>query len=185
MAIANDPDVLIADEPTTALDVTTQAQVLEVLQDVRRRTNSALILITHDFGVVAGVADRVVVMYAGKVVETGPVDDVLLRPAHPYTKGLLASMPRLEQEDRRLARIPGQPPSLIDVPSGCAFHPRCPLAHLPDPCSDVVPELAAVAGAGPDDGVQATQAGRAAACHFSDEVVRLSSLSPSSSGGRR
>jgi oligopeptide/dipeptide ABC transporter ATP-binding protein len=173
MAIANDPDVLIADEPTTALDVTTQAQVLDVLQDVRRRTNSALILITHDFGVVAGVADRVVVMYAGKVVESGPVDEVLLRPAHPYTKGLLASMPRLEQEDRRLARIPGQPPSLIDVPSGCAFHPRCPLAHLPDPCSTDVPELAAVAGERP---------ARASACHFSGDVVQ-GSVMPASSAG--
>jgi oligopeptide/dipeptide ABC transporter ATP-binding protein len=159
MAIANKPDVLIADEPTTALDVTTQAQVLTVLQDVRRRTHSALILITHDFGVVAGVADRVVVMYAGKVVESGTVDEVLLDPAHPYTKGLLASMPRGEYEDGRLMRIPGQPPSLIDVPSGCAFHPRCPFVRMPDPCASAVPELRTVG------------TGRRAACHFAGHLV--------------
>ncbi|HEX3622257.1 MAG TPA: ABC transporter ATP-binding protein [Acidimicrobiales bacterium] len=163
MAMANDPDVLIADEPTTALDVTTQAQVLEVLKDVRRRTHSALVLITHDFGVVAGVADRVVVMYAGKVVESGTVEEVLLHPAHPYTKGLLASMPTLDREEERLARIPGQPPSLIDVPSGCAFHPRCPYAQLPDPCASALPELRPSPGAAAD--------GHRSACHFSDRLV--------------
>jgi oligopeptide/dipeptide ABC transporter ATP-binding protein len=141
MAIANDPDVLIADEPTTALDVTTQAQVLEVLQEVRRRTHSALILITHDLGVVAGFADRVVVMYAGKVVETGTFMDVLRQPEHPYTRGLLASIPRLDQGSGRLTRIAGQPPSLIDVPTGCAFHPRCPFARVPEPCALSVPAL--------------------------------------------
>ena len=166
MAMANDPDVLIADEPTTALDVTTQAQVLELLKDVRRRTNSALILITHDFGVVAGVADRVVVMYAGKVVESGTVDEVLLHPAHPYTRGLLASMPRNEQEGRRLMRIPGQPPSLIDVPSGCAFHPRCSFIRRPDPCVTAVPELRPLDGA---DGA----GGHVAACHFTGRLVEV------------
>jgi peptide/nickel transport system ATP-binding protein len=160
MAIANDPDVLIADEPTTALDVTTQAQVLEVLKEARRRTHSALVLITHDFGVVAGVADRVLVMYAGKVVESGTVEEVLLHPAHPYTQGLLASMPRLEQQDRRLVRISGQPPSLIDVPSGCAFHPRCPFARLPDPCAVAAPELRPT-----------SDTGHQVACHFSDQLV--------------
>ena len=161
MAMANEPDVLIADEPTTALDVTTQAQILDVLQEVRRRIRSALILISHDFGVIAGVADRVLVMYAGKVVESGTVEQVLLRPAHPYTRGLLASMPRLEHEDRRrLTRIAGQPPSLIDVPSGCAFHPRCPHGRLPDPCAGSVPELRPT-----------VVDGHVAACHFSDQLV--------------
>jgi oligopeptide/dipeptide ABC transporter ATP-binding protein len=165
MAMANDPDVLIADEPTTALDVTTQAQILDLLQDVRRRTHSALVLISHDIGVVAQVADRVVVMYAGKVVETGTVEDVLLHPAHPYTKGLLASMPRWEQENRRLVRIAGQPPSLIDVPTGCAFHPRCPYVQLPDPCAGSVPELLLVSGAG--------RTRHLAACHFSGQLVAV------------
>ena len=165
MAMANDPDVLIADEPTTALDVTTQAQILDLLQDVRRRIHSALVLISHDIGVVAQVADRVVVMYAGKVVETGTVEDVLLHPAHPYTKGLLASMPRWEQQNRRLMRIPGQPPSLIDVPSGCSFHPRCPFVHLPDPCASSVPELQSVAGE------------HLAACHFNGRLeVAMNSI---------
>ena len=164
MAMANDPDVLIADEPTTALDVTTQAQVLELLKDVRRRTHSALILITHDFGVVAGVADRVAVMYAGRVVESGTVDQVLLEPAHPYTRGLLASMPRLEQEHDRLTRIPGQPPSLIDVPSGCPFHPRCPYAKLPDPCAASVPEMRTVELEGP---------AHPAACHFAGHLAEV------------
>jgi len=162
MAMANEPDVLIADEPTTALDVTTQAQILGVLQDVRRRIHSALVLITHDFGVVAGVADRVLVMYAGRVVESGTVDEVLLHPAHPYTQGLLASMPRLEQEGRRLTRIAGQPPSLIDVPSGCAFHPRCPFARLPDPCAGAVPQLRPTSATG-----------HVAACHLADQLVEL------------
>jgi oligopeptide/dipeptide ABC transporter ATP-binding protein len=162
MAMANDPDVLIADEPTTALDVTTQAQILEVLQDVRRRTHSALILITHDIGVVAGVADRMVVMYAGRVVESGTVDEVLLDPAHPYTKGLLGSMPRWEQPDRRLMRIPGQPPSLIDVPAGCPFHPRCPFVQLPEPCAASVPELLSV-----------SDTGHAAACHFRGQLAAV------------
>src|SRR5204863_3093935 len=126
VAIANDPDLLIADEPTTALDVTTQAQVLEVLARVRQRTGSAMVLITHDLGVVAGVADRVLVMYAGRVVEAGTVRQVFHRPEHPYTLGLLGSRPRLDRGGgRRLERIPGQPPSPIDVPPGCAFHPRC------------------------------------------------------------
>jgi oligopeptide/dipeptide ABC transporter ATP-binding protein len=143
MAIANDPDVLIADEPTTALDVTIQAQVLEVLERVQDRTRSAIVLITHDLGVVAGVADRVLVMYAGRAVETGIVDQIFYRPEHPYTLGLLASLPRLDQnaEGARLYRIHGQPPSLVHVPPGCAFHPRCEFAELPAPCSTLVPEL--------------------------------------------
>ena len=142
MAIANDPDLLIADEPTTALDVTTQAQVLEVLARARERTRSAMVLISHDLGVVAGVADRVVVMYAGRVVETGTVRQVFHNPEHPYTAGLLGSLPRLDQRGgRHLTRIPGQPPSLVDVPPGCPFHPRCPVAQVPEPCAGDRPEL--------------------------------------------
>jgi oligopeptide/dipeptide ABC transporter ATP-binding protein len=148
MAIANDPDVLIADEPTTALDVTIQAQVLEVLERIQDRTNSAIVLITHDLGVVAGVADRVLVMYAGKAVETGGVDQIFYESKHPYTLGLLASLPRLDRGDKseRLFRIKGQPPSLIFVPPGCAFHPRCEYARLPSPCSTEVPTLRDVEG---------------------------------------
>jgi len=160
MAIANDPDVLIADEPTTALDVTIQAQVLEVLERVQGRANTAIILITHDLGVVAGVADRVLVMYAGKQVELGDVDDVFYRSRHPYTRGLLASLPRLDVDARteRLHRIRGQPPSLVFLPPGCAFHPRCEDARLPEPCSTAVPELRKI---GPRQW---------SACHFAEEL---------------
>src|SRR5439155_4300482 len=131
MSIANDPDVLIADEPTTALDVTIQAQVLEVLERIQERTNSAILLITHDLGVVAGMADRVMVMYAGQQVELGGVDQIFYESRHPYTLGLLASLPRLDESGARvlrLHRIKGQPPSLIHVPPGCPFHPRCEFA---------------------------------------------------------
>ncbi len=127
MSIANEPKLLIADEPTTALDVTIQAQVLEVLQAAQRETNAATILITHDLGLIAEMADRVVVMYAGRVVEVADVFTIFKDPRHPYTVGLMASLPRLDAELERLAPIPGQPPSLIDVPSGCPFHPRCRL----------------------------------------------------------
>ncbi len=142
MAIANDPDVLIADEPTTALDVTIQAQVLDVLERIQERTDTAIVLITHDLGVVAGVADRVLVMYAGRQAELGSVDDVFYRPSHPYTRGLLASLPRLDRgpERQRLHRIKGQPPSMIFLPPGCAFHPRCPYADLDGPCATTVPD---------------------------------------------
>ena len=162
MSIANDPDVLIADEPTTALDVTIQAQVLEVLERVQARTNSAIILITHDLGVVAGVADRVLVMYAGRAVEVGSVDQVFYKSQHPYTLGLLASLPRLDQDtkDVRLHRIEGQPPSLINVPQGCPFHPRCLFARTPDPCASDRPELRPL-----------DEADHVAACHFSEEVL--------------
>ncbi len=128
MSIANEPDVLIADEPTTALDVTVQAQVLDVIERIQQRTRTAILLITHDLGVVAGVADRVLVMYAGGKVEEGPVDPIFYETAHPYTQGLLASLPRIDRRDgdTRLYRIPGGPPSPLARPSGCAFHPRCP-----------------------------------------------------------
>ncbi len=137
MALANDPALLIADEPTTALDVTLQAQVLDVLERIRTRTGSSILLITHDLGVVAGVAERVAVMYAGRRVEDAPVDELFARPSHPYTLGLLASLPRLDRpaRDGTLFRIPGQPPSLVQRPDGCAFHPRCPFAVLPVPCA--------------------------------------------------
>lgn len=126
MAIANDPDVLIADEPTTALDVTIQAQILDVLERARQAVDSALILITHDLGVVARTAHRLFVMYAGRTAETGLIDDVFERPAHPYTAGLLAAIPRLDTpRGRRLIPIEGSPPSMLSPPPGCAFTPRC------------------------------------------------------------
>lgn len=147
MSIANEPDVLIADEPTTALDVTIQAQVLEVMERIQDRTRSSIMLITHDLGVVAGVADRVLVMYAGRVCEIADVEGVFYEPRHPYTQGLLGSLPRLDGGHRdRLARIVGQPPSLIALPAGCAFHPRCPHALVPGRCSSERPDLRLLAG---------------------------------------
>jgi oligopeptide/dipeptide ABC transporter ATP-binding protein len=141
MALANDPALLIADEPTTALDVTLQAQVLDVLARIRDRTGTAVLLVTHDLGVVAGLAARVLVMYAGRAVEEAPVDALFEAPRHPYTLGLLASLPRLDRRSRGspLFRIAGQPPSLGRRPSGCAFHPRCPFAAVPNPCATQVP----------------------------------------------
>jgi oligopeptide transport system ATP-binding protein len=144
MALACAPQVIIADEPTTALDVTVQAQILELLKELTREARSALILITHDLGVVARYADRVAVMYAGRVVETASARDLYERPRHPYTRGLMASVPRLDQPaGRRLAPIRGQPPNLAALPSGCAFHPRCP--HAMDQCRIEAPRLAPVA----------------------------------------
>ena len=146
MAIANEPDVLIADEPTTALDVTIQAQVLDVLERIRERTNASIMLITHDLGVVAGVADRVMVMYAGHQVEVGGVDEIFYDGKHPYTRGLLESLPRLDRRNGtdQLHRIKGQPPSCVHLPPGCAFNPRCPHA-LPGLCDDTPPLLREVA----------------------------------------
>ena len=159
IAMANDPDLLIADEPTTALDVTTQAQVLDVLRRVREKTGAAMLLISHDLGVVAGAAQRVIVMYAGRVVEVAAARDLFHHAGHPYARGLLDSLPGVDQEQRRLRRIPGQPPSMIDLPAGCRFHPRCAWARLPDPCADVDPGLLSI---GP---------GHEAACHFASEVT--------------
>jgi oligopeptide transport system ATP-binding protein len=165
MALALDPRILIADEPTTALDVTVQAQVMDLLKDLQRDTGMGLILITHDLGVVNEVADRVAVMYAGKIVETGTVDDVFTRPAHPYTLGLMNSIPQVEAKGGRLNPIVGQPPNLAAIPSGCPFHPRCPkgrtgAAALPGrDCVGDVPPLRLVVP------------GREAACHYSEEVL--------------
>jgi peptide/nickel transport system ATP-binding protein len=142
MALMNDPALLIADEPTTALDVTVQAQILDLLEDLQREFNSAVILITHDMGVVAQVADDVLVMYAGRVIEYGTVEQVLREAHHPYTWGLLASIPSLHGDaEVDLKPIKGNPPSLINVPPGCAFHPRCAYALVPGACADVVPDL--------------------------------------------
>ena len=162
MAIANDPDVLIADEPTTALDVTVQAQILETLNIAREATKAAMILITHDLGVVAGVADRVLVMYAGKPVETGEVDDIYYRSRMPYTIGLLNSIPRLDDKGgSALTPIPGSPPSLVNLAAGCPFSPRC--TYRIAICDQMEPELLTV------DGV-----GHHAACHRSDELATAS-----------
>jgi peptide/nickel transport system ATP-binding protein len=139
MALINDPDLLIADEPTTALDVTTQAQILNLMKTLQEEFGSAIMIITHDLGVVAETADDVLVMYAANVVEQANVYDLFNRPQHPYTWGLMGSLPRLETEMERLTQIPGQPPSLLRPPAGCRFHPRCP--HVMEVCKTTVPQL--------------------------------------------
>ncbi len=126
LALAGEPDLLVADEPTTALDVTVQAQILELLEELRTRRGMAVLLVTHDLGIVAGRADRVAVMYAGQLVEEGPAERVCRNPAHPYTRGLFRSMPRIDQAVQRLEPIGGQVPSPFAWPAGCRFHPRCP-----------------------------------------------------------
>ncbi|MFL4974339.1 MAG: ABC transporter ATP-binding protein [Microvirga sp.] len=140
MALINDPDLLIADEPTTALDVTTQAQILSLMKTLQEDFGSAIIMITHDLGVVAEIADDVLVMYAANVVEQATVYDLFSQPQHPYTWGLMGSLPRLEADVERLTQIPGQPPSLLRPPSGCRFHPRCP--YVMEVCKTTVPALA-------------------------------------------
>ncbi|MGA7227838.1 MAG: ABC transporter ATP-binding protein [Acidimicrobiia bacterium] len=159
MAMANKPSVLIADEPTTALDVTIQAQVLEVMKVAAEETGAATIMITHDLGVVAEMADRIAVMYGGKVVETGTVDEIYHAPRHPYTLGLMMSLPRITGEMKRLLPIPGNPPSLINRPPGCAFHPRCRMSEGRELCRTVIPEQFEVSE------------GHFTACHFRDEVA--------------
>jgi oligopeptide/dipeptide ABC transporter ATP-binding protein len=161
MSIANSPSLLIADEPTTALDVTIQAQVLEVLKKVQAETEAATILITHDLGIVAELCERVLVMYAGKIVEHGDVHTIFQNPRHPYTIGLMDSLPKLTEDEEWLRPIPGQPPSLINRPSGCAFHPRCFLSEGRLPCRDEVPPLRPIDG-GTD---------HASACHFAEELI--------------
>jgi oligopeptide transport system ATP-binding protein len=157
MALALEPDLIIADEPTTALDVTVQAQVMELLAELQREYSMGLILITHDLGVVADVADYIAVMYAGRIVETAPVHEIYRRPAHPYTKGLLASIPRLDQKGQELYAIKGLPPNLLHIPPGCAFNPRCPMAQAV--CRTDVPPLYEVSPT------------RASACHFWKETL--------------
>ena len=144
MGLINDPSLLIADEPTTALDVTVQAQILDLLQDLQREFNSAIVMITHDLGVVAEMADDVLVMYAGRAVEYGPCKDILTHPEMPYTWGLLSSVPDVTADtDARMIPIPGNPPSLLDPPTGCAFHPRCVHSSKVqgDLCATTLPEL--------------------------------------------
>jgi peptide/nickel transport system ATP-binding protein len=159
MALSCDPELLIADEPTTALDVTVQAQILDLIRDLQKEFNSAVIVITHDLGVVAELADDIMVMYGGRGVEYGTADTVFRSPEHPYTWGLLGSMPRLDRErSERLMPIKGTPPSLINVPSGCAFHPRCSYEELNGGRSTTeVPEMAEVGG------------GHRVACHLPRE----------------
>ena len=151
MALINNPAVLIADEPTTALDVTTQAQILSLMAKLQADHGTAIIMITHDLGVVAEIADDIVVMYAARVVEYADVDDLFERPQHPYTWGLLGSLPRLGAEIERLVQIPGQPPSLLAPPKGCRFNPRCPYAFRR--CREEDPRLMKVADS--DDHLQA------------------------------
>jgi len=157
MALSCEPDVLIADEPTTALDVTIQAQILQLIKDIQAETGMGLIMITHDLGVVAETVDRVVVMYGGKVMETGPVEAIFEDPLHPYTKALLNSMPGQTAGKRRLVEIAGSSPNPSHPPSGCPFHPRCPMAVLE--CRQVVPPL------------ETKSAGRQAACIRVDAKV--------------
>ena len=178
IAMANDPDVIIADEPTTALDVTVQAQVLEALRAAQHETGAAMVLITHDLGVVAGQADRVLVMYAGKPVEIGPIDAIYYQPRMPYTVGLLGSLPRLDQRSQeKLTPIPGTPPSVVNLPPGCPFAPRCPLKT--DVCLRTEPELLPVLGPG-----------HQAACHHTDQLVNedamhIFSTDPNAAPGQR
>jgi oligopeptide transport system ATP-binding protein len=158
MSLALDPEVLIADEPTTALDVTVQAQIMDLLADLQRERQMGLILITHDLGVVADVADRIAVMYAGRIVEEANVHELYARPGHPYTVGLLNSIPRIDEKGQELRTIKGLPPNLMRIPPGCPFHPRCPKAQ--PVCVESVPPLRLVAP------------GRGSACHFAEEVLR-------------
>ena len=161
MAITCNPDLLIADEPTTALDVTVQAQVLEVLLEIKDEIDSAIVLITHDLGVVAGMADQVIVMYAGRQVEFGNAQEVFYRTRHPYTLGLMSSLPRLDDTgDEKLLPIRGAPPSLIRLPPGCAFHPRCQFVR--ENCKVDIPDLRVVEGEN-----------HRSACHYAEELENV------------
>jgi peptide/nickel transport system ATP-binding protein len=158
MSLINNPDLLIADEPTTALDVTTQAQILTLIEKLQEEFGSAVIMITHDLGVVAEIADDVVVMYAAEVAEKGGVEQIFKNPHHPYTWGLMGSLPRLDADVERLVQIQGQPPSMLRPPTGCRFHPRCP--YVMPICKEVDPELAPVS----DD------PGHLQSCHLDEET---------------
>lgn len=156
MALSCEPDILIADEPTTALDVTIQAQILELMEDLQKRTGTAIVMITHDLGVVADMADKIMVMYAGRAVEEGTADEIFYNPLHPYTWGLMRSIPRPDVDEKSpLNPIEGNPPSLIDLPTGCAFNPRCPYAQ--DICRTTSPVYRDIDGA------------HGSACHFSHD----------------
>jgi peptide/nickel transport system ATP-binding protein len=160
MALVNDPKLLIADEPTTALDVTVQAQILDLIADLQRDFGSAVVFITHDLGVVAEIADDILVMYAGNAVEHGPVDKILGSPLHPYSWGLLESIPAVSGTPGPLHPIPGSPPSLLDVPTGCAFHPRCEFRERVggDMCRTLKPELIS----------RTADLGRTSRCHLKE-----------------
>ena len=181
IALINEPDLIIADEPTTALDVTIQSQILSEVQALTRDSGTALIWITHDLAVVAGMADRIAVMYAGRIVETGPTDEVLSRPAHPYTAGLLGSIPGQGRRGETLAQIPGMAPNMARLPEGCAFAPRC--ARVGTGCTTQAPE------------VRDLWAGRAVRCHHpmttpphdgdaSPRVAALSGAVPAAAGSQ-
>ncbi|HEY0401075.1 MAG TPA: ABC transporter ATP-binding protein [Blastococcus sp.] len=165
LVLVLNPAMVVADEPTTALDVLVEAQILRILADIKANYDTSILLITHNLGIVAEACDRVAVMYAGKIVETGTVDDVFTRPAHPYTLGLMNSIPQVEAKGGRLNPIVGQPPNLAAIPSGCSFHPRCPRARTGAAaapgrdCVGDVPPLRLVVP------------GREAACHYSEEVL--------------
>jgi oligopeptide/dipeptide ABC transporter ATP-binding protein len=173
MAMANQPRVLIADEPTTALDVTIQAQVLELLETTTAQTGAGTILITHDLGLIAELCDRVIVMYAGTVVESGDVTAIFHTPRHPYTVGLMASLPRLDAAVQRLEPIPGSPPSLLHPPPGCSFHPRCRLGAGRERCRQEAPALRS-----------ADTCGHLAACHYSEEIHAEISRVEATTGSR-
>jgi oligopeptide transport system ATP-binding protein len=157
MSLALDPEVLIADEPTTALDVTVQAQIMDLLAELQRERQMGMILITHDLGVVADVADRIAVMYAGRIVEQADVYDLYAKPGQPYTLGLLDSRPRMDEKGQQLRTIKGLPPNLMNIPPGCPFNPRCPMAQ--PVCREKLPPLLQIGS------------GRSSACHFAEELV--------------
>jgi len=158
MSLALDPDLLIADEPTTALDVTVQAQIMDLLKEIQAERHMGLILITHDLGVVADVADKIAVMYAGRIVEHAEVHDLYARPCHPYTMALLESIPRVDLKGQKLVSIAGLPPNLMRIPPGCAFHPRCPMAK--DVCTEQLPPLLELGGV------------RTSACLFAEDLYQ-------------
>ncbi len=163
MALSCNPQLLIADEPTTALDVTIQAQIMDLLADIRQKTNTAIILITHDLGVVASLANRVAVMYAGKIVETGSVEDIYYRHKHPYTLALLNSLPKPDTDrNERLISIPGTPPDLLDPPKGCPFASRCNYAMRV--CKEKMPPKFPISADGNSEKTNGNAAGHEAAC---------------------
>jgi oligopeptide transport system ATP-binding protein len=171
MALACDPDILIADEPTTALDVTIQAQIIELMQEMQEKNGNAIIMITHDLGVVADVADKIMVMYAGRPVEFGSAEEIFYNPIHPYTWGLVRSIPEpLRNEKKPLTPIKGNPPSLVNVPTGCSFSPRCPYAT--DKCRSERPET------------YTTESGHYSRCHYSMDADFVAKNAPSNSRKR-